>query len=146
MAFSHLCPSYTAISIKCSPWGTNNNKQLLVNALYQHVPFALLPLLNSQPTNIHSATAAPNWTWHRDAFVCVSVCISDPAHHRVLNSWGNWANAHNSTGHYSKKLWTLYACQTHNCHDFIWLPSAFSYEIHSYHFKKKFIRLFCTFH
>lgn len=59
VAFSHLCPSYTAISIKCSPWRTHNNKQLLVNALCQHVPFALLPLLNSQPTN---TAAAPNRT------------------------------------------------------------------------------------
>lgn len=54
VAFSHLCPSCTSISIKCSPWGTNNNKQLLVDALYQHVPFALSPLLNSHHTNTFS--------------------------------------------------------------------------------------------
>lgn len=76
VAFSHLCPSYTAISIKCFPWGTNNNKQLLVNALCQHVPFALLPLLNSQPANTPSNAAAPNRTWYTgDAFVYECVCV-----------------------------------------------------------------------
>lgn len=55
VAFWHLCPWCTSISIKCSPWGTNNNKQLLVDALYQHVPFGLSPLLNSHHPNTFSS-------------------------------------------------------------------------------------------
>lgn len=57
-------PSYAVISIKCFPWGTNNNKQLLVNVLCQHVPFALLPFRQTL-----AVPAGP------DTEKCVSVCL-----------------------------------------------------------------------
>lgn len=102
VAFWHLCPSCTAISIKCSPWGTNNNKQLLVDALCQHVPFALSPLLNSQPAN--TVGSQPDLK-QCDALVCA--CLI-----RALNSYRNRANARNRDGHYGEKLCKSHACQT----------------------------------
>lgn len=74
MAFSHLWPSYPVISIKCFPWGANNNKQLLVNVLCQHVPFALLPFLSSQPMSTPSATTAPVGPY-TGRCISVHVCV-----------------------------------------------------------------------
>lgn len=80
VAFWHLCPSYTAISIKCVPWGANNNKQLLVNALCQHVPFAPLTFLCTQPTkhSQHQRSIRPDLTrgGGGGAFVCVFVFLT----------------------------------------------------------------------
>lgn len=86
MAFSHLCPSSPVISIKCFPWGANNNKQLLVNVLCQHVPFALLPFLNSQPTSTPSTTAAPVGP---DTERCISVhdCVFVFLTHLIAEGW-----------------------------------------------------------